>query len=409
MPTAIQTSRWFLSAASLALATAAIAAAVPGDDAPATTPPAKDAPDGKRAPGPNEAKFFEKLDKADRDALQANVGWLLPKPPESLTWVGGDAMVRDDFRGKVTVIQSVGGKPSARTALEKAKKALPEGVGLIGVHTPDQADRADDALKANAPCPVAIDATGEWCDALGVWKKPVNIVVDKTGSVRYVGLTEAGLKAKLPALLSEEVDESVEGREKPQAMGAPEAKPAEPVKWPEFLAPVQSASDMRGKKVPDFNVEKWLTSRPDPGNRLVAVDFWATWCGPCVKSIPHVNELTQKFGQDVLFVGVSDEKEPAFNSGLKKAKLKPADFKYSLALDSSGTFKKFFGIQGIPHMAIFSSDGIVRWQGHPAALQEQDLEKLVAANRASSPATPAGGAKGGRGWAANAKSGQKSR
>jgi thiol-disulfide isomerase/thioredoxin len=408
MPIAIQTCRWFLSAASLALASAALAAAIPGDDAPATPPAAKDGPEGKRAPGPNEAKFFEKLDKADRDALQANVGWLLPKPPESLTWVGGEAMVRDDFRGKVTVIQSVGGKPSARTALEKVKKSLPEGVELIGVHTPDQAERADDALKTNAPCPVAIDSTGEWCDALGVWKKPVNIVVDKTGSVRFVGLTEAGLKAKLPALLSEEVDESVEGREKPKAMGAVDEKPAETVKWPEFLAPVQSATDMRGKKVPDFNVEKWLTARPDPGSRLVAVDFWATWCGPCVASIPHVNELSEKFGQDILFVGVSDEKEPAFNSGMKKAKLKPASFKYSLALDSSGKFKSFFGIKGIPHMAIFSSDGIVRWQGHPAALQEQDLEKLVAANRANSPAA-AGGAKGGRGWAGAVKSGQKSR
>ena len=408
MPTAIQTGRWFLTAASLTVAATAFAVAPPADDPPGTPPAAKDGAGDRRAPGPNEAKFYEKLDKADRDALQANEGWLPPKPPESLSWVGGEAMVRDDFRGKVTVIQSVGGKSSPRNALEKAKKALPEGVALVGVHTPDQADRADDALKTNAPCPVAIDSTGEWCDALGVWKKPVNIVVDKTGSVRFVGLTEAGLKAKLPALLSEEVDESVEGREKPKALGAPEAKPAEEVKWPEFLAPVQSASDMRGKKVPDFNVEKWLTSRPDPGSRLVAVDFWATWCGPCVKSIPHVNELSQRFGQDVLFVGVSDEKEPAFNSGLKKAKLKPADFKYSLALDSSGNFKKFFGIQGIPHMAIFSADGIVRWQGHPAALQEQDLERLVAANRASNPGAAAG-AKGGRGWAGTAKSGQKSR
>jgi hypothetical protein len=127
-----------------------------------------------------------------------------------------------------------------------------------------------------------------------------------------------------------------------------------------------------------------------------------------VASIPHVNELSEQFGQDILFVGVSDEKEPAFNSGMKKAKLKPASFKYSLALDSSGKFKSFFGIKGIPHMAIFSSDGIVRWQGHPAALQEQDLEKLVAANRANSPAA-AGGAKGGRGWAGAVKSGQKSR
>lgn len=391
----------------LALATALAAlgawsAAPTGDDA---TKAAPKKADGESA---NEAKFYERLDKEDRDALKVNVGFLLAKPTEGLTWIGGDAMDRDAFRGKVTVIQSVGGKASARTALEKAKKSLPEGATLLGLHTPDQADRGEDMLKGNPPCLVAIDATGAWCDALGVWKKPVNIVVDKAGVVRFVGLTEAGLKAKVPALLAEEVDDSVVGRERPAPAGAPEAKPAEDVKWPEFLAPVTGGADMRGKKVPAFNVEKWLSPRPDPGTRLVAMDFWATWCPPCRAAIPHVNELHQKYGDDVLFVGISDEKEPAYNQGLKKYKLKPADFKYSTALDSKSTMKGFFQISGIPHMAIFSPDGIVRWQGHPMSLQEEDLQKLVAANRASSKGGAGAGAGGGRGWVASG-AGQKSR
>ena len=50
-------------------------------------------------------------------------------------------------------------------------------------------------------------------------------------------------------------------------------------------------------------------------------------------------------------------------------------------------------------MAIASPDGVIRWQGHPMTLQEADLEKLVAANRALS--KPAGG-KSARGWAAAA-------
>jgi hypothetical protein len=89
---------------------------------------------------------------------------------------------------------------------------------------------------------------------------------------------------------------------------------------------------------------------------------------------------------------------------MKKLKMAPADFAYSLALDPSGGLKnRFFGISGIPHMAIASPDGVIRWQGHPMTLQEQDLEKLVAANRALS--KPVAG-KGSRGWAA-ARDGQK--
>ena len=362
--------------------------------------------DDKGSAPMSEAKYYEKLDKEDREALQANVGWVIPKPPATLNWFGGEAMARSDFQGKVTVIRSVGGKSSPRVALEKVKKALPEGVVLVGLHTPEQADRADNIFAKDPPCLVAVDASGEWCDALGVWKRPVNIVIDKTGAVRFAGLTDDGLKAKLPELVAEEADESIEAREKPAAPGAAATKPAEDVKWPEFLAPVDSASDMRGKTIPGFTVASWITPRPDAGSRLVAIDFWATWCGPCRAAIPHVNELNDKYGKDMLFVGISDEKDSAFTAGLKKQKLKPADFRYSLALDPAGTLKnKVFGVKGIPHMAIFSPDGIVRWQGHPMSLQEADIEKMIAANRAN--AKPVA-TKGARGWAASG-AGQKSR
>jgi thiol-disulfide isomerase/thioredoxin len=388
------------------LAAAPMANAAPQYGGKGTTPPATggDAP----AKGPKEAKeakgetrFYEKLDKEDRAALEANVGFAIPTPPESLEWIGGEAMDRGAFRDKVTVIQSVSGKQNPRAALEKLKKSLPEGVALVGLHVPDGADRADNVLKNEPPCPVAVDASGTWCDALGVWKRPVNIVVDKTGAIRYAGLSDAGLKAKLPELLQEQVDESVSAVEKP----APEAAAGDAkVPWPEFLSPVSSAADKRGQSIPGFRVGKWLTPAPDPGQRLVAVDFWATWCGPCKAAIPHMNELNQKFGKDILFVGISDEQESAFNSGMKKSNLKPDAFTYALALDPASMLKGFFEVKGIPHMAIWSPDGVVRWQGHPMTLSEEDIEKLVAANRAN--AKPAAG-KASRGWANEAAKKQR--
>jgi thiol-disulfide isomerase/thioredoxin len=368
-----------------------------------STPPAAggDAPTKGSKDAKGEARFYEKLDKEDRAALEANVGFAIPMPPESLTWIGGEAMDRGAFRDKVTVIQTVSGKQNPRAALEKLKKSLPEGVALVGLHTPDGADRADNVLKNEPPCPVAIDASGTWCDALGVWKRPVNIVVDKTGAIRFAGLSDAGLKAKLPELLQEQVDESVSAVEKPaQEAAAGDTK----MPWPEFLSPVNSAADKRGQTIPGVNFGKWLTPAPNPGQRLVAVDFWATWCGPCKAAIPHMNQLNQKYGNDILFVGISDEQESAFNSGMKRSNLKPDSFSYALALDPASTLKGFFDVKGIPHMAIWSPDGVVRWQGHPMTLSDEDIEKLVAANRANS--KPAAG-KSGRGWAAEAAKKQK--
>ena len=416
-------ARLCIAASASFLAAAAFAAPqYGGSKGGATAPPMTDG-DGKGKDGKgkddkgkddkgsapmSEAKYYEKLDKEDREALQANVGWVIPKPPATLNWFGGEAMARSDFQGKVTVIRSVGGKSSPRVALEKVKKALPEGVLLVGLHTPEQADRADNIFAKDPPCLVAVDASGEWCDALGVWKRPVNIVIDKTGAVRFAGLSEDGLKAKLPELLAEETDESVEAKERPAAPGTAATKPAEEAKWPEFIAPVNGATDMRNKPFPGLGSVKWVAARPEQGARLLAIDFWFTGCEPCRAAIPHLNEMTEKWGQDVLFVGLSAEKESVFNDGLKRYKLKPAGFSYPLALDAG---KKgataFFGVNSFPNMAIISPDGIVRWQGDPRALQPDELDKMIAANRAAN-SKAAAPAKGARGWAASG-AGQKSR
>lgn len=359
-------------------------------------PPVEKAPTKAPETGPaGEAKFYDKLDAADREALQANVGFKMPAPQGHLDWIGGDSMMAADFRDQVTVIQVVNSKSGGRATLEKLKKTLPEGVKLIGLHTPDGADKAKTAFEKNPPCPIVVDTSGHWCDELGVWKRPVNIVIDKTGAVRFAGLSDLGLKNKLEPLLAEEVDDSVVPKERPTA-SKPASTEAAPTAWPTFTNQIDSAKDMRGQKLPRMVVQKWITAQPNFGSRLIAIDFWATWCPPCRASIPHINELNGKHGNDVAFVGISDESPNDFQQGLKKYKLDASSFTYSLGLDKGGTMKnQFFGLKGIPHMAIVSPDGVVRWQGHPTNLTEDDLTKLIAANKALTKAAPTPGK---RGW-----------
>lgn len=361
--------------------------------------PQGDKPEGSPT-SPGEARFYEKLDPADREALQANVGYRVAAPIGQLDWIGGDAIMADDFRGHVTVIQSMSSKSGGRGLLEKVKKALPEGVRMVALHTPESADRASAVFAINPPCLIAVDTSGDWCDALGVWKRPVNIVVDKTGAVRYVGLSDAGLRAKLPALLEEFVDDSVVAKPKPSSTPTKTETGPAPTTWPTFTNAVGSAADMRGQKLPQFIVQKWVTRQPDPAGRLIAIDFWATWCGPCKAAIPHVNQLSNAYGNDVLFVGVSDEKPNDFERGMQKSNLKENDFQYALALDPAARMSKFFQIKGIPHMAILGPDLTVRWQGHPSQLQDADLKALIEANKALTkvPAKPGNQQ---RGWKSN--------
>jgi hypothetical protein len=119
------------------------------------------------------------------------------------------------------------------------------------------------------------------------------------------------------------------------------------------------------------------------------VEFWATWCGPCRQSIPHLTEMQKAFkDRDVVFIGVSDE---------TAAKVKPfvdgmgEKMDYTVAVDRNGKtsegYLRAYGINGIPHAFIVDKEGRLAWHGHPMSGLDKQLEKMAVA---SAPAeTPA--------------------
>ena len=96
-----------------------------------------------------------------------------------------------------------------------------------------------------------------------------------------------------------------------------------------------------------------------------------------------MNEIAQAYPNDVACIGITDESNRDFEEGCLKHRINKGDFKYSVGLDPQARMKKAFQISGIPHVAIMSPDGIVRWQGHPLSLTPPVMDSLVAANRAN--------------------------
>ena len=143
-----------------------------------------------------------------------------------------------------------------------------------------------------------------------------------------------------------------------------------------------AAKDFRGLKAPEFVVEKWLTEKPNVKDKIVIIDFWATWCGPCRGLIPKLNNWQEKFKDDVVIIGISDE--PAEKVEKFKETTKMA---YSEAIDPQKRMSKEIGVQGIPHVLIITPDGIVRWQGFPGSkedpLDEDKIGQIVKAWKAS--------------------------
>jgi len=141
-------------------------------------------------------------------------------------------------------------------------------------------------------------------------------------------------------------------------------------------------TDLRGKPAPKFEVETWLNqASPKTKGKVLVVDFWATWCGPCRHLIPEMNEWAKKFEKDVVFVGVSDE--PA--ETVKKF-MTDTPMNYSVAVDPQKRMSKVLGVQGIPHVMIVSADGVVRWQGFPGSTEDpltaEKIQQIVEASKA---------------------------
>ena len=140
-----------------------------------------------------------------------------------------------------------------------------------------------------------------------------------------------------------------------------------------------------GEPAPKLQVSKWVQGdavKDFQRDKVYLVEFWATWCGPCLESIPLLNKLHTKFkdkgliviGQDVL------EQDPdAVPPFIKKM---GDQMTYRVALDTEDekmaqTWMEAAGEDGIPIAFVVDKGGTLVWIGHPMKLQESFLQQAL--------------------------------
>jgi thiol-disulfide isomerase/thioredoxin len=142
-----------------------------------------------------------------------------------------------------------------------------------------------------------------------------------------------------------------------------------------------------GHAAPPVKVLKWVKGKPvnlnDGGVHVV--EFWATWCGPCRESIPHLTELAKKFKGKADFTGVSvyehgNDYMPAVEKFVKDMGAKMA---YNVAADGpdhtmAKSWMEAAGQNGIPTAFVVGRDGKIQWIGHPMAGLEEVVGQVVA-------------------------------
>ena len=140
------------------------------------------------------------------------------------------------------------------------------------------------------------------------------------------------------------------------------------------LFKTRSATNKIGSSAPKLQIAEWIQGNPvdvTDGNNLYIVEFWATWCPSCRASIPHLNELQQKYSsQGVIIIGISGEEPQTIRSFVKKQASKMT---YRIAQDksqrTSELYMATFGQTGIPTVFLIDRNSQIIWIGHPMQIE----------------------------------------
>ena len=154
-----------------------------------------------------------------------------------------------------------------------------------------------------------------------------------------------------------------------------------------------------GQRAPDlafiWSSDPAFKKLSDLRGKVVVLDFWATWCGPCIATFPQIRELAAHYrNADVVVLGVTSIQgsvsglEPdRINTRGDTAKefkltaefMKQKEMTWPVVFTAERVFNPDFGVRGIPHMAIIAPDGTVRQNGlHPSMPHREKIQMVDA-------------------------------
>ena len=259
---------------------------------------------------------------------------------------------------------------------------------IIGISLDRSITALDTFLKKNSlPWKHYWDDEGKISNQYQVNAIPSMFLIDGKGVIRTTDLRGAKLEKAVDTLVKENLLNPTDPNAKPKTIPATKMVKMKPIIPEENVAKtgVIKLEDLVGKLVPDFTVKaldgKELAIKDYKGH-VVLIDFWATWCGPCIKEMPKIKKTYAKFkDQKFAIIGISLDRsiDPL------KAYIAKEDLSWKQYWDEDRTVRNLFGVKFIPTAVIIDGEGIVRQAKIGGFNLEAAVETYVKQNLTKNP------------------------
>lgn len=136
---------------------------------------------------------------------------------------------------------------------------------------------------------------------------------------------------------------------------------------------IQPAPDMHLSKLLQADRPE-LKSLSELKGKVLVLEFWGSWCEPCVQNIPHFNELAEKMkDKPVQFIAITDEDSEDVERFLKKTPIKGW-----IGIDTDKSAFKAFRIRGRPNTIIIDAKGNLVLKTYPSRISVEGLDAIIA-------------------------------
>ena len=132
----------------------------------------------------------------------------------------------------------------------------------------------------------------------------------------------------------------------------------------------EPAGDLEFSKI--LNSDKASARLSDFKTKVVILDFWGTWCSPCIEALPHLEDLQKSFKNDLKILTITDESEERINRFLKKRSLS-----LPIVLDNDRKLAASFPHKIISHTVIIDKNGVVKAVTTPKQINDEILKQII--------------------------------